>query len=188
MAGVIATAAKSLVTVKGQNITAILDSGAATSIITKTLMKELGLKINQPSKLVIVTANGTKVQSLGEISNMPMEFNGVKFLAPVQVLDLPDQVLILGNDWLLKVKAIIDWGKKTVTTVIGGKRRTTRIQCTKVTPLQFEDDDVESDSDEDEYEDEDLSEAQLFYSEASDESEDESAWMELSDEDLQQEL
>jgi hypothetical protein len=186
-AGVVATAAKSLITVKGQSITAILDSGAATSIITKTLMKELGLKINQPSKLVIVTANGTKVRSLGEISNMPMEFNGVKFLAPVQVLDSPDQVLILGNDWLLKVKAVIDWGRKTVTTSIGGKRRTAHIQCTKVTSLQFESTDSESDSDE--YEDEDLSETQLFYSEASaEESEDEGAWVELSDEDLQQEL
>jgi hypothetical protein len=58
---VTATAAKGRVVANGIPVTCILDSRAATSLITKSLMKALDLKISRPSKLVIVTANGSKV-------------------------------------------------------------------------------------------------------------------------------
>ena len=66
------TAAKCKVTINGETLYAILDSGAATSIITKKLMKRLEETIDSPSNLVIVTANGSKVRSLGEISDLPI--------------------------------------------------------------------------------------------------------------------
>ena len=45
------------VNIKGQPVVAILDSGAAVSIITARLMKRLGLKINKESKTIVITAN-----------------------------------------------------------------------------------------------------------------------------------
>ena len=59
------TAVKCNLHVDGIPVSVVIDGGAATSIMTRKLMKRLGYNIDQPSKLVIVTANGAKVHSLG---------------------------------------------------------------------------------------------------------------------------
>ncbi|CAG8766085.1 3997_t:CDS:2, partial [Cetraspora pellucida] len=51
------TAAKCYVRVKKNPILAVLDSGAAVSIISKRLMNKLGLTIQEPSTAIVVTAN-----------------------------------------------------------------------------------------------------------------------------------
>ena len=103
-------------------VTAIVDSGAATSIITKSLMKKLNYAPDQSSKLVIVTANGARIKALGEISNLPININHMKIPTNVQVLESKDDVLILGNDWLSKVKASLDWHDQTLTIHFKGRR------------------------------------------------------------------
>ena len=55
--------------IEKEPVNAIIDSGAATSIITHKLMKKLGYQISAPSKVVIVTTNGAKVKPLGIIKN-----------------------------------------------------------------------------------------------------------------------
>ena len=45
----------------------IINSGAATSIITKAMLDSLRYPINASSNLVIVTANGNRVRPLGEV-------------------------------------------------------------------------------------------------------------------------
>ena len=52
------TVAKCELYVRKTPVTAVVDSGAATSIITRPLLKELGYQISGPSNIVIVTANG----------------------------------------------------------------------------------------------------------------------------------
>src|ERR1044071_3346320 len=54
----VCTAAKITLRINGKVQTAIIDSGAATSIITKPLLSRLGYQVDKASKLVIVTANG----------------------------------------------------------------------------------------------------------------------------------
>ena len=61
------TASKYYVRIRGNPIAAVLDSGVVISIITNKLRKSLGLVITHPSKIVVVTANGTKQRALGEI-------------------------------------------------------------------------------------------------------------------------
>jgi hypothetical protein len=65
------TAARCEFHINGEPVSAVIDSGAATSIMTKKLMKKLGYSINSSSNLVIVTANGTKVRSLEKSQNYP---------------------------------------------------------------------------------------------------------------------
>jgi hypothetical protein len=50
--------------------TAIVDSGAATSIITKALLNKLKCEIDKPSDLIVVTANGARIKSLGIVSDL----------------------------------------------------------------------------------------------------------------------
>ena len=92
-------------------IDAIIDTGAAISAITRSLMEELGYKIDQSSNVVINTADGTRSRSLGKILDMELTLNGINTSIDVQVIESKDRTLILGNDWLQKVKARIDMDK-----------------------------------------------------------------------------
>src|SRR5207248_1072567 len=56
------TAARCDIYINNERLSAVVDSGAATSIMTKTLMDKLGYKINEPSKLTIVTANRSRIR------------------------------------------------------------------------------------------------------------------------------
>ena len=60
------------INIRGQPVVAILDSGAAVSIITAKLMKRLGLKINQHPKTIVVTANGAREKALGSITDVKL--------------------------------------------------------------------------------------------------------------------
>ena len=62
------TTARCDIYINNERLFAVVDSGAATSIMTKKLMDKLGYKINEPSKLTIVTANGSQIRSLGKIN------------------------------------------------------------------------------------------------------------------------
>src|SRR5436305_897975 len=103
-----------------QKIDEIIDTGAAISAMTRSLMEELGYKINRSSDVVIVTADGTKSRSLGKIVDMELTLNGVDTIVTVQVIESKDRTLILGNDWLKKVKAQIDMDKGKIN--IKGKK------------------------------------------------------------------
>jgi hypothetical protein len=92
------TAAKCEFYIGKTPITVVIDSGAAVSIMTKAMMKRLKLNIEGPSDFVILTANGTKVRSLGEIRNLPLVIRGLIVRTHVQVIDSVDDVFILGNN------------------------------------------------------------------------------------------
>src|SRR4051794_27720526 len=83
--------------------------------LTKKLMDKLGYKINELSKLTIVTANGSQIRSLGKINWVPLELEDKFIPITFQVLDSVDDTLILGNDWLQKVQAVLNWKKGTLT-------------------------------------------------------------------------
>src|SRR3954447_10471629 len=83
--------------------------------MTKKLMDKLGYKINELSKLTIVTANGSRIRSLGKINWIPLELEDEFIPTTFQVLDSVDDTLILGNDWLRKVQAVLNWKKGTLT-------------------------------------------------------------------------
>lgn len=54
------TAARCYVRIKNNPIVAILDSGAAMSLMSKKMMDKLALKIDGPSTTVVLTVNGTR--------------------------------------------------------------------------------------------------------------------------------
>src|SRR5256714_1062556 len=95
------TAAKCVLRINGKAITAIVNSGAATSIMTKPLMKKLGYEPNRPSRIVVVTANGDRTRSLGTIDGVTISFGkDLRVKASFQALELKNEILILKNDWL----------------------------------------------------------------------------------------
>src|SRR4051812_18166020 len=66
------SAAKCTLKIGRKAQTAIIDSGAATSIVTKVLLDRLGYDIDRPSKMIVVSANGVRTRSLGIVDNLPV--------------------------------------------------------------------------------------------------------------------
>ena len=94
--------------VEGVRMKAIVDSGAATSIMTKGLLEELGLEITESSKVKFTITNGQSVPALGKtIIKVEIEENEIPI--KVQIIDLKRKDLILGTEWLVKVKGKIDF-------------------------------------------------------------------------------
>ena len=128
-------------------------------------MKKLNYAPDQSSKLVIVTANGARIKALGEISNLPININHMKIPTNVQVLESKDDVLILGNDWLSKVKASLDWHDQTLTIHFKGRRERVAITYLNEDLVPPPQDDYEEE--EEEYENTQWEDYQVYYSDLS---------------------
>ncbi|KAG9303679.1 hypothetical protein G9A89_018576 [Geosiphon pyriformis] len=75
--------------VEGKTICLILDSGSTRSIITYQLMQQLKRNVDRPAQTVIVTADGMKKTSVGEINNFPFTLDGITIPVKVLVMDAP---------------------------------------------------------------------------------------------------
>ncbi|CAB4418407.1 unnamed protein product [Rhizophagus irregularis] len=159
------TAAKCEFHINQQPVIAVIDSGAAVSIMTTTMMKTLKLTIDGPSEYVIKTANGTRVRSLGEIQDLPLKVRNLIIKTNVQIIESSDSVFILENNWMRKVNAALDWNKKMLTIRYNGRSTTVPVIFTLPKPIKMKQS-FEYD-DEEEYESEELEEAQIYMSDFS---------------------
>jgi len=78
-------------------------------MIAHQTVKELGLKIEQASTSLIVTATGTSTRPLGIIKDLPVEIEGMTIPITVEVVPATSYSLLLGNDWSKKVGASYNW-------------------------------------------------------------------------------
>ncbi|KAG9301350.1 hypothetical protein G9A89_018022 [Geosiphon pyriformis] len=106
----------------------ILDSGSARSIITYQLMQQL--KRNTPVE---------------EINNFPFTLDGITISVKVLVMDAPQYQVFVGNDWLQKANANLNWETQELTISYQGQH--TRVpaicgtfnKCSKKAPaFEFE--------------------------------------------------
>ncbi|CAG8732477.1 20124_t:CDS:2, partial [Rhizophagus irregularis] len=88
--GETATALYCDATIKGTEIPLIIDSGAAGSIVSCQLLKDLKIPIDRPSTTMMINVNVTEAESYAAI---------------------------VGNDWLSKVKANIDYETSTMNFI-----------------------------------------------------------------------
>jgi len=102
------------VNIKGQQVIAVLDSGAAVSIITAKLMRKLGLRIDRDSKTIVVTANGAREKALGTIINVKITLQNIAIPIDLQVIESKDETLLLGTDWFTKARANLDFDNYTL--------------------------------------------------------------------------
>ena len=109
------------VNIKGQQVIAVLDSGATVSIITAKLMKKLGLRINRDSKTIVVTANGAREKALGTIINVKITLQNIVIPIDLQVIESKDETLLLGTDWFTKARANLDFDNYTLKIQYLGK-------------------------------------------------------------------
>ena len=103
--------------IKGEIIEIIVDSGAATNIITNKLRRRLGIKINEPSKAIFTLANGKRTTSLGKTEVIVELEENIRIPIKVQVIESQDEDLILGTELFVKMKGKIEFKRKVIIPV-----------------------------------------------------------------------
>src|SRR6266511_2164685 len=112
------------VEVKGKVMEAIVDSGAATNIMTKGLQEKLGIKITEKSNARFTIANGQTLPALGKtMVRVRIENEEIK----VKINDSRKKDLILGTEMLAEMKGKIDFEERELRIEHNGKEVITLI-------------------------------------------------------------
>jgi hypothetical protein len=155
--------------IMGNNIPLIVDSGSSGSVVSSHLLKKLGIQIDRPSSINMINVHGESKRALGEISDFPFVVGGVKIPIDVVVTDAYSYQAIVGNDWLSKVNAKIDWSLSIMIIQWNEKKIKVPVEFKKLNSLLVEkegqEDEDSEESEEDEFEDEELEEQLYAHSE-----------------------
>src|SRR3954451_20017901 len=93
---------------EGKVIEAIIDSGAEITAMSRGLMEKLGYEIEEPSNIIIKSANDQKERSLGIIKGVEILLEGEEVITDMEVIESSDELLILGSDWIKRNVKNID--------------------------------------------------------------------------------
>ena len=135
------------INIQGYETEAIVDSGAAVTVITKGLMDKTSYEITGSSRTKLNPFGEGKYPSIGIIKNMEFFIGNTKSKIDVEVVDFPEEMLLLGTDWIIKEKAAIDLDTGFMTLrKIGGKR--------EFIPVTYKEKQQEIENEDEEYEEE----------------------------------
>src|SRR3954449_4705438 len=93
---------------EGKVIETIIDSGAEITAMSRRLIKKLEYKIEEPSNIIIKSANDQKERSLIIIKRVEILLEGEEVITDMKVIENLDELLILGNDWIKRNVKNID--------------------------------------------------------------------------------
>jgi hypothetical protein len=85
----------------------VIDTGSGCSLISKTFLESIGREIEQSTNVDLVDVNGSKKRALGKIRIATTIYGERIAVTEMQVTDASNYNVILGNDWLVKMKAEI---------------------------------------------------------------------------------
>lgn len=138
--------------IEGVKVQIIIDTGAANSAISKKLADQLGYDADQESGIILVTANGTKEKSLGKIKNLEIELGkSVNTKTDVEIVRSTEEMILLGMDWIRKVKAHINIPDGVISMKIGSQIKEIPVYYT----INDDDENTNNMEDVDEYETDD---------------------------------
>ncbi|KAG9288435.1 hypothetical protein G9A89_015641 [Geosiphon pyriformis] len=95
--------------VAGYFIDLILNSKSSISIIAKHFLEAIGRKIDEPSTQPITNIHGDKKKGLGIAKAVPVHINGISIETDMEVSEVKKYTIIVGNKWLKKAKALLDY-------------------------------------------------------------------------------
>ncbi|KAG9303979.1 hypothetical protein G9A89_005889 [Geosiphon pyriformis] len=95
--------------VAGYFIDLILDSESSVSVIAKHFFEAIGKKINEPSTRPITNVHGDKKKGLGIAKAIPVHINSISIETNMKVSEAKKYIIIVGNEWLKKAKALLNY-------------------------------------------------------------------------------
>ncbi|KAG9284415.1 hypothetical protein G9A89_023672 [Geosiphon pyriformis] len=92
-------------------ITAMYTEATVNNIPIKLILdiNQLGFKVDRAATSQIITADGSTKLPYDEIDSFPFEINGIVIPTKVLVMDTTQYQALVGNDWLTKANATLDW-------------------------------------------------------------------------------
>ncbi|KAG9291669.1 hypothetical protein G9A89_022088 [Geosiphon pyriformis] len=97
------------------NNTAANEQKAITAMYTEAEVEGKTIRLILDTQTVIVTADGMKKTSVGKIDNFPFTLDGITIPVKVLVMDAPQYQALVGNDWLQKANANLNWETQKLT-------------------------------------------------------------------------
>ncbi|KAG9307137.1 hypothetical protein G9A89_016965 [Geosiphon pyriformis] len=95
--------------VDGHSIKLILNSGSASSIITRQLINQLGCRVDQAVSAQIIMADGATKTPISKIDDFPIKVNSIIMSIKVLIMEATQYQALIGNNWLSKINATLDW-------------------------------------------------------------------------------
>ena len=93
----------------------LFDSSASHSFIAASCVEELGLEVKTLEKLLYVSSPlGTRVSVQQICRNCELEISGILLTSNLRVMDMTEFDVILGMDWLMAHRVIIDCDRRSV--------------------------------------------------------------------------
>ncbi|KAG9301529.1 hypothetical protein G9A89_008381 [Geosiphon pyriformis] len=133
--------------VAGYFIDLILDSRSSVSVIAKHFLEAIGRKIDEPSTRLITNIHGDKKKGLGIAKAVPVRINGINIKTNMEVSETKEYTIIVGNEWLKKTKALLDYKLCELTIRCGEKLIVVKC-CHWTTPPATQQNQEEKQSDE----------------------------------------
>ncbi|KAG9300816.1 hypothetical protein G9A89_003165 [Geosiphon pyriformis] len=120
---------------------AVNEQKAITAMYTEAIVEGKPIHLildNRPAQTVIVTANGMKKTPVGEINNFFFSIDGITILVKVLVMDAPQYQALVGNDWLFKANANLNWKTQELKISYQGQYTIVPVTCKKAPVFKFE--------------------------------------------------
>ncbi|CAG8619857.1 12806_t:CDS:2 [Acaulospora morrowiae] len=116
------TALYCIATVYEHKISLIIDSGLFESVVTIQLLKKLKVKPERSSIIKMISVHGESKRALDKISNLPFNVGGNEIPVDIVITDTNFYQALVGNNWLSKVNALIDYNGSQMSIFWNNKK------------------------------------------------------------------
>ncbi|CAG8658745.1 8839_t:CDS:2 [Acaulospora morrowiae] len=159
-------AARCNVKIRNKPVVAVLNSGAAVSIMSKKLFTKLGLQISEPSNAVVITANRTRERALGKLKDVALQLGRITVPTDFQVIESKEKMMLLGMSWFKKLRVHLYFDEQKLIITHEGESIKLPIHQEKEAKIEEPEEEEEEDYEEndyfDTYEEEDLDEVESY--------------------------
>ncbi|CAG8796514.1 35709_t:CDS:2, partial [Gigaspora margarita] len=118
-------------TIEQQPIYFILDTGSSKSLISYEFLKKIGKEIDKLLVRNLIDIYGQRKYPLEVVENLLIVVNKIEVPIDVEVTEAKDYAVIVGTDWLGKVREKINLAKRELEYEWKGNKYRTPITCWK---------------------------------------------------------
>ncbi|GES85289.1 KRAB-A domain-containing protein [Rhizophagus clarus] len=113
----------------GERINVIIDSGSKGSVISKQFLDRKQQDIDSPAHFRLIDIQGNRTCPLGIKHNVQVNIEGYDVGIDMVVTESKDYNIVLGNDWISKVRTTLDYNNGLLTILTPHGTVTTAVTC-----------------------------------------------------------
>ena len=115
----------------GERVNFLIDSGVGC-ILSKKFLNKLGKSIDAATNVKIIDVNGKKTAPLGIVRQVSIKIRDIETTMDALITESGEyNILVVGNQWMKKVKAKADWKNDELTITYNDITHEIPITCTQ---------------------------------------------------------